>query len=357
MVIQRVCKPFGQPGRRSCRMRGLAVALLIGGWAAQPVLAQWTNADKKPRFASARRVPADVLDGRSREVVILPSEPGKVGENPLSRSQGAIGHVAPEARRLPEGYIVAAREAQVARDGGWYMMHLASVDGLPDAPPLRVLPNRRLAMLETIVTSENPDLRLAVTGRVTEFQGRNYILLEDLKEASIRTKPVVIEPPSKTQPEEEETSEDDAPAAAPTAEEIMRRLMTRRPAKALVMPDRVRIAATEPAGDGGGAKGPLDQWETETLRWPEETMLMDRLGRVVPGDPWWSLAFENRGAGVDVKPVRLLPNRLLENALTVSGTGTQARVIRISGEITEYKGANYLLLRKVLAQRDMGNFR
>jgi hypothetical protein len=100
-----------------------------------------------------------------------------------------------------------------------------------------------------------------------------------------------------------------------------------------------------------------DLSSVETTRWPEETMLMDRLGRVVPGDPWWSLAFEDRGTGHEEKPVRLLPNRLLENALGVSGTGAKTRVIRVSGEVTEYRGANYLLLRKVLARRDMGNFR
>ena len=127
--------------------------------------------------------------------------------------------------------------------------------------------------------------------------------------------------------------------------------------KSLVMPDRVRIATSAPTGKSDNEDGAGDMQSAETTRWPEETMLMDRLGRVVPGDPWWSLAFEDRGTGVEEKPVRLLQNRLLENALAISGTGTKARVILVSGETTEYKGTNYLLLRKVLARRDMGNFR
>jgi len=354
MLIQRESTRFRPHGWCSRRIRELLTLFVVCG-ATQSLSAQWTTGEEKPGFASARQVPANVLDGRSREVVILPSEPGTVGEDPLSRSQGAIGHVTPEAQRLPEGYIVAAREAQVERDGSWYVLHLASVEGLPDAPPLRVLPNRRLAMLDTILTSEHRDLRLAVTGRVTEFQGRNYILLEDLKEASIRTKPVVTEPLA-TQPEEG-TSENDIPAKEPTAEEIMRRLMNRRPTKSLVMPDRIRIATSAPTGESDARDGAGDMPSAETTRWPEETMLMDRLGRVVPGEPWWSLAFEDRGTGVEVKPVRLLPNRLLENALAISGTGPKTRVIQVSGEITEHKGTNYLLLRKVLARRDMGNFR
>ena len=41
----------------------------------------------------------------------------------------------------------------------------------------------------------------------------------------------------------------------------------------------------------------------------------------------------------------------------VSGGGTRGVVFVVSGEITDYHGSNYLLLRKVLVRRDMGNFR
>ena len=56
-------------------------------------------------------------------------------------------------------------------------------------------------------------------------------------------------------------------------------------------------------------------------------------------------------------PIRLLPNRLLETALAISGAGTRSVVFIVSGEVMEYKGMNYLLLRKVLVRRDLGNFR
>jgi hypothetical protein len=196
---------------------------------------------------------------------------------------------------------------------------------------------------------------LAVTGRVTEFQGRNYILLEDLQEVSLKTPPVTVDTAT-TQTEEVEL-QDDETAEEPTAEEIMRRLMKRRPAKALVMPDRVRVADTKTSGDNTNQDHTSPMDSVETIRWPEETMLMDRLGRVVPGEQWWSLSFENRGTGDEERPIRLLPSRLLENAIAVSGAGKKSQVILVSGEVTEYKGANYLLLRKVLVRRDMGNFR
>ena len=55
------------------------------------------------------------------------------------------------------------------------------------------------------------------------------------------------------------------------------------------------------------------------------------------------------------RPIQLLPNRLLETTIALSGGGRQGMVFLVSGEVTVYKGDNYLLLRKVLVRRDLGN--
>lgn len=86
--------------------------------------------------------------------------------------------------------------------------------------------------------------------------------------------------------------------------------------------------------------------------------MVDQLGRLVPaGEQWWSLAFEDRGRDASRPPIRVLPSRLLETAVTLSSGTAQGGVFMVSGEITTYKGLNYLLLRKVLVRRDLGNFR
>ena len=91
---------------------------------------------------------------------------------------------------------------------------------------------------------------------------------------------------------------------------------------------------------------------------PEGTIMVDQLGRLVPaGEQWWSLAFEDRGRDASRPPIRVLPSRLLETAVTLSSGTAQGGVFMVSGEITTYKGFNYLLLRKVLVRRDLGNFR
>jgi hypothetical protein len=81
------------------------------------------------------------------------------------------------------------------------------------------------------------------------------------------------------------------------------------------------------------------------------------VGRVVPGKPWWTFAFENLGDEPQQRPMRVLPNRLLETAVSISRGGTRGTVFIVTGEITEHRNQNYLLIRKVLVRRDVGNFR
>ncbi len=45
-------------------------------------------------------------------------------------------------------------------------------------PPVIILPNLKLMAMENAVNASNRDLRFRITGPVTEYKGRNYILLE-----------------------------------------------------------------------------------------------------------------------------------------------------------------------------------
>ncbi|MDB5319809.1 MAG: hypothetical protein JWN40_1440, partial [Phycisphaerales bacterium] len=45
-------------------------------------------------------------------------------------------------------------------------------------PPMIILPNLKLMQMENAVAGNSRDLRFKVTGVVTEYKGRNYILLE-----------------------------------------------------------------------------------------------------------------------------------------------------------------------------------
>ena len=90
---------------------------------------------------------------------------------------------------------------------------------------------------------------------------------------------------------------------------------------------------------------------------PDGYRMVDRPGRLVREGDYWVFSFEDRGQGAPELPIRLLPNRLLEDMERFSAGGTKPTVFVISGEITEYHNVNYLLLQKLLTQPDLGNLK
>jgi hypothetical protein len=57
------------------------------------------------------------------------------------------------------------------------------------------------------------------------------------------------------------------------------------------------------------------------------------------------------------QPIRLLPSEQVLRAKDLSATKLGRNVrLRVSGELTRYKGKEYLLLRKVVREREMRQF-
>ena len=103
---------------------------------------------------------------------------------PQNRTDAATIHtVAPGATTrplLPEGAFIIDRVARLTRHGvGMLPELLFDADGRTMAdPPMIVLPNRALGDLERFVENSRTDPRLWVSGEVTQYNGRNYILLQ-----------------------------------------------------------------------------------------------------------------------------------------------------------------------------------
>jgi len=306
---------------------------------------------RPPEYARSAAVPEELLGPPRREVIILPSQPGEVGEAPELRSQGTQKKLAAAVPLLPEGYVVASREARLTRRDRWYEMELAKAHGLPEAPPLRVLPNQRLAMLEAILSGAQEAPTFVVTGRVTEFLGANYLLIENLEEVSRRAGRSA----ASGEPGRAVSATRPGASVEPTAEEVMERLLRHRAVRPVVLPDRVAKVAPDSRPAAESSSGVTSASHQTT--WPEEALLVDRVGRVAPGEQWWTLVFEDQGQQPRQKPIALLPNQLLETAIALSGGGSRGAVFVVSGEVTLYGGANYLLLRKVIVRRDLGNLR
>jgi len=98
-----------------------------------------------------------------------------------------VAVVAPAAKPvnlMHEGSFIVDRTGRLTRtaDGQqWELTFEADGRAMQD-PPMLILPNLNLMKMETTVADNNRDVRFLVTGVVTEYKGRNYILLEKVVE-------------------------------------------------------------------------------------------------------------------------------------------------------------------------------
>jgi hypothetical protein len=92
----------------------------------------------------------------------------------------AVAPGAPSVQVLREGTFIVDRTGRLSRgaDGQTWELTFESDGRAMRDPPLIVLPNLKLMAMENATKSQSRDLRFRVTGMVTEYGGRNYILLE-----------------------------------------------------------------------------------------------------------------------------------------------------------------------------------
>lgn len=161
---------------RTHRMVWAGLACLSAGMIA---LAQ-DGAASTPSTQPTTQGMYDRLLGTEADAAERPLQP--TPRNTVDTSSGG-GAVAPGAPQLPtkrEGTFIIDRLGRLARsaDGqAWEFTFSADGAALQD-PPMRVLPNLKLMVMEDAIESGGTDLRFRVSGSLTEYRGRNYILLE-----------------------------------------------------------------------------------------------------------------------------------------------------------------------------------
>ena len=150
---------------------------------------------------------------------------------------------------------------------------------------------------------------------------------------------------------------DPEPKREPTPSEILKNLIEKnnaapKPVVRPTVPGQQQVTTVAPGTLPANAVGPV----TPKLM-PDGYRIVDRPGRLAREGDYWIFSFESRGRGETELPIRLLPNRLLEDMEMASAGGTKEIVFMISGEVTEYHGVNYLLIQKLLTRPDLGNLK
>jgi len=333
----------------------LAGALLLGGCgeAAQQFRA-WMQQFEQPRTAATQPAeqpttrPAE--DGDDELAGLLLDRP----RVPVTTARGEEPKPppAPTGPAPVNGSVVVDRRCTLTRErpGGWWELHFEPEEDSPDLPALRVLPNLLLEELADRHESD-PDTAYRVTGEVHVHERAGYILL---RRATVLAKeaPSAPSPPAETQAAVDAATQPAATRPAEgTAEDVMARLLADRPDMPVVT---ARPAAQGPAD----APSVAPTRNESTLTSGRSGLVVDRLVYVLPKDTGklWVARFASDNT-LREPPLRLMPClKLQQTQAAVRANRNKQIQWRVTGEVTQYRGKRYLLIRKILPEREMGQF-
>ena len=150
--------------------------------------AQTTRPATQPSDAkdSLKSMPADQVLSQMLKPSTNPARPLQpVSDKPVvdkSSGSGAVKPNAPAVNVLREGTFIVDRLCRLTHTDNGQAEVTFEADGktLRD-PPVLILPNLTLMRMEDGIAASSTDLKFRVTGMVTEYRGRNYILLEKVE--------------------------------------------------------------------------------------------------------------------------------------------------------------------------------
>jgi hypothetical protein len=198
-------------------------------------------------------------------------------------------------------------------------------------PPMLVLPNLELMKMENAQAATTRDLKFVVSGTVTEYRKKNYILLDSgPQDLSSRLLPP---PPPKTEPEN------------PTADQMLKEMLAADSTPLPPIPKQPPLEADRTSGTAAVAPGAP---RMTVLR--ENSPITDRLCRLAPtpDGQQQQLVLDSDGAALEDPPLIVLPNLKLMSMEDAAKGAEREQRFRVSGILTEYRGRNYILMDKVV---------
>ncbi len=126
----------------------------------------------------------DVLDNMLKPTgqnAARPLQPSTGGPQvDATTGAAAIAPGAPQLNVMREGSYIVDRVGRLTKgpdSTGSEFAFEADGQAMKD-PPVVILPNLKLMLMEDQIKETRRDLKFRVTGMVTEYRGRNYVLLE-----------------------------------------------------------------------------------------------------------------------------------------------------------------------------------
>jgi hypothetical protein len=130
-----------------------------------------------PAAGSAESIRARLFNDRNTTTVMpVPMPPV---DNSGPGTVEPVGAGEPKVKSVLEGTIVTKRVVRLTKDektGGYMVSFDADGNQMRD-PPMLVLPSKTLAAMEELSQGGTRAVRFQITGEVTEYKGKNYILI------------------------------------------------------------------------------------------------------------------------------------------------------------------------------------
>jgi hypothetical protein len=254
--------------------------------------------------AATQTQPAPATESISEETRVL-QQMLNAGTIPGISGGGLVLPPGPEpgaSGLLREGQVIDLRAGRLKRDENGHMLFEFDPKESPAYPPMEVIPSRRLEAMENaadFVPGRTPkDMTFRIAAEVTEYRGKNYLYI----------KPSALPMPG-------------TPAATLPAES----------------------AAPEPLVNAVAPKAP------PIVAMTENSVISNRIGRLVrdPKTGAKLIAFDADGRRMADPPMGVVPCKYLAVLEEATEDGNKPLKFKLSGEVTTYRGRNYLYLKYV----------
>ena len=150
--------------------------------ATQPTTQATTQATTEPALPVAQGVDAErTLDTllRARPGMARPIQPIANGTDIVVASRSnAVAPIVPSLPLKREGSIISQRIGRLQQVRKDWEFHFESDGAALQDPPMIVLASRKRMEMEDQVRTANRDIRFLINGVITEYRGRNYLLIE-----------------------------------------------------------------------------------------------------------------------------------------------------------------------------------
>ncbi len=260
----------------------------------------------------------------------------------------------------PDGSMTIDRRCQATRDpSGWVLLRFLEQGSRSSELPRWALPCELLEAVERTIANQ-PETVFRITGENLLYRDQGFVLLTKVTVEVSVSPPVAAPPPKPAMPPAAPMSKPvphsrpaSAPASRPgaTSGDVFQALLRDKPVRPLAPPTR----PADPIAPAPSVAPQVTRAVEQTFDADQRRMIVDRVVRLLPAGvgKWKEARFEADNTLLE-PPLRLIPCRTLERTEGKAEAGRAK--FKVSGLVTRYKGRQYLLLRKIVPVRDLGQF-